>query len=262
MNSIALRRNKSIHILIILSFVCSIFVMPAPAEAGVLAKVWSFVKPVVKIGGHIGGAVAGATLASAIVPPLGTIVGGVAGWIVGGMIADYGSKSLSNLACVAAGAAGALALGPSAIGVVGGFILGGLVGKLAFSLLKKADNSITGGVVFSQAQSSSSGGGSVSGSSEALTPTASINSTGNSIKSSINNSVDKVTDKTTETLNKLEDKAKVAKDNLVRLAQEKYEKASAAYRETVEKAENSTIVTKAKQAMDTAKQALQQLLRK
>lgn len=249
MNSIALRRHTSIHVLLILSVVCSFFVMPAPAHAGVLSKVWSFVRPAVKIAGHVGGAIAGATMASAIVPPLGTIVGGVAGWIVGGMVADYGSASLSNLTAVAAGVAGALALGPSAIGIVGGFLLGGLVGKLAFSLLKKADCEVTGGVLLNQAQA-------------AQAPSPSVSSQVGEVKSGLNNSAQKVVNTVKEKVNIITDKAKDTKSNLIRLAQEKYEKASKAYREAAEKADNSTILRNAKQAMDTAKQALQQLLRK
>lgn len=249
MNSIALRRQTSIHLLVVLSFVCSLFVMPTPANAGVLSKVWSFVRPAVKIAGHVGGAIAGATMASAIVPPLGTIVGGVAGWIVGGMIADYSTKSLSNLAAVGAGVAGAIALGPSAIGIVGGFLLGGLVGKLAFSLLKKADCEVTGGVLLNQGQA-------------AQAPSMSVSSQVGEVKTDMNNGMQKVVNTVKEKVNIVTEKAKDTKANLIREAQEKYEQASKAYREAVEKAQGSEVVRKAKQVMDAAKNGLQQLLRK
>ncbi|HOY67982.1 MAG TPA: hypothetical protein PLP29_13925 [Candidatus Ozemobacteraceae bacterium] len=255
MNTIALGRNKSIHVVLILSILCSFFILPTPAKAGVLSKVWSALRPITKVAGHVGGAVAGAMMASAIVPPLGMIAGGVAGWIVGGMIADYGSRSLSNLAGVAAGVAGAIALGPSAIGIAGGFILGGLLGKLAFSLVKKADQAVTGGVVFNKAQSAYS-----SANSQALAPVTDVSVS--SVKSSINTTINNATTKVQNTTDTLQDKARATKENLVRAAQEKYEKACRTYQELAEKAEKSELVVKAKKAMDTAKSELQELFRR
>jgi len=250
MNTVALSRNKSIHAMLILSIICSFFVMPMPAKAGMLSDIWSTITPVMKIAGRVGGAIAGATMASAFVPPLGMIAGGVAGWLVGGAITDYATGSLCNLAIVAGGAAGALALGPSALGIVGGFLIGGAIGKIAMTLLKWADNSVTGGVLLNQGPSSSGN--------TALTPSSEIGAIKTEINSTTNKAVNTVMDK----LDGISDKANDTKDNLIRAAQEKYEQASKAYREAAEKAENSTVVIKAKQAMDTAKQALQQLLRK
>jgi len=200
MNTIALGRNKSIHVVLILSILCSFFILPTPAKAGVLSKVWSALRPITKV-------------------------------------------------------AGAIALGPSAIGIAGGFILGGLLGKLAFSLVKKADQAVTGGVVFNKAQSAYS-----SANSQALAPVTDVSVS--SVKSSINTTINNATTKVQNTTDTLQDKARATKENLVRAAQEKYEKACRTYQELAEKAEKSELVVKAKKAMDTAKSELQELFRR
>ncbi len=269
MNTIALGRNKSIHLLLVLSLICSFFVMPMPAKAGILSSVWTALKPVTHIAGRVGGAIMGATMASAIVPPLGTLAGGIVGWLVGGVITDYATASLTNLAVVGAGAAGALALGPGALGVVGGFLLGGVLGKIAIGLLYKADKYVTGGVLFNKAQATSVGGNyqppaPVADQAAPAIPVSpsSVRNVFNSTTDKVNDKLETVSDTVKDKLETANEKVKKAKDNLVREAQEKYEKASKAYREAAEKAENSAIVVKAKEAMELAKRALQQLLRK
>ena len=143
-----LSRNRSIAYLLIVSFFFT-FLTPMTASAGVLGSVLNFIKPHAKILGNIGGAIAGASMGSAFCPPLGTIAGGILGYVVGGSLASYAAGGLSNVATIAGAAAGYVAMssmGP--VGMVAGMFLGGLVGKVAYSLLKKVDNSVTGGLVF------------------------------------------------------------------------------------------------------------------
>ncbi|MBP5470952.1 MAG: hypothetical protein J6Z11_17105 [Candidatus Riflebacteria bacterium] len=143
-----LYRNRNIAYVLILSFVFALF-SPMSARAGVLGSLLSFVKPYAKILGNIGGAVAGASLGSAFCPPLGTIAGGIIGYVVGGVVGNYAAGGLSNVATLAGAAVGYAALASSGpVGMVAGVFLGGLLGKVAYSLVKKLDNSITGGVVF------------------------------------------------------------------------------------------------------------------
>lgn len=144
-----LSRNKSIAYILLLSFFFGI-ITPMSASAGVLGSLLDFVKPHAKILGNIGGAIAGATLGSTFCPPLGTIAGGIVGYVVGGTLANYAAGGLSNIATLAGAAAGYVALssmGP--VGMVAGVFLGGLLGKVAYGLIQKVDQKITGGVVFS-----------------------------------------------------------------------------------------------------------------
>ena len=143
-----LSRNRSIAYVLLISFVFTMFT-PMIARAGVLGSLLNFVKPVAGILGNIGGAIAGASLGSAFCPPLGTIAGGIIGYVVGGVLGNYAAGGLSNVATLAGAAVGYAAMssmGP--VGMVAGVFLGGVVGKMAYSLLKKLDNSVTGGVVF------------------------------------------------------------------------------------------------------------------
>ena len=143
-----LSRNRSIAYILIVSFVFAMFT-PMTARAGVLGSVLNFVKPYAKILGNIGGAVAGASLGSAFCPPLGTIAGGIIGYVVGGVLGNYAAGGLSNVATLAGAAVGYAALASSGpVGMIAGVFVGGLLGKVAYSLIKKLDNSITGGVVF------------------------------------------------------------------------------------------------------------------
>ncbi len=143
-----LSRNRSIAYILLVSFVFAMFT-PMTARAGVLGSVLNFVKPYAKILGNIGGAVAGASLGSTFCPPLGTIAGGIVGYVVGGVLANYAAGGLSNVATLAGAAVGYAALASSGpVGMVAGVFVGGLLGKVAYKLIKKLDNSITGGVVF------------------------------------------------------------------------------------------------------------------
>ena len=142
-----LSRNRSIASILVLSFVFAIFT-PMTARAGVLGSILNFVRPVAGILGNIGGAVAGASLGSAFCPPLGTIAGGIVGYVVGGVLANYAAGGLSNIATLAGAAVGYSALAASGpVGMVAGVFVGGLLGKMAYSLIKKLDNKVTGGVV-------------------------------------------------------------------------------------------------------------------
>jgi hypothetical protein len=172
--------KRSVSMLMILSIVTSFFVIPTPARAGILGSFLNAMGPLAKIAGKVGGAVVGATLCSAFVPPLGMIAGGLAGWIAGGIITGYGTGSLANLATLGGGIVGAMALGPGAVGLVGGFLLGGFIGRMAMNLLSKADNTFTGGILFKKALSLGSSANTsstafsttTSGSASGLTPTA------------------------------------------------------------------------------------------
>ncbi len=142
-------RNRQFSLLMIASFVFSILLVPMTAQAGILGSVLNAVRPFAKVAGNIAGAVAGASLGAAFMPPLGMLAGGVAGWIVGGIVTGYGTGSLCNLATVGGAALGMVALasfGP--IGYVAGALVGGMLGRTAMKLIDKADNTVTGGVLF------------------------------------------------------------------------------------------------------------------
>lgn len=144
-----LSRRTSIVYLLVLSFVFSIFVAPMQAKAGVLGSIVNFVSPYSRILGQIGGAVAGASLGSAFCPPLGTIGGAILGYVVGGTLGSYAGGGLSNIATLAGATAGYVACASAGpVGMVAGVFLGGVVGKVAYKLLKKLDNATTGGLVF------------------------------------------------------------------------------------------------------------------
>lgn len=238
MNTLTLNRYKPIHLCLILSILTSFFIMPATAKAGVLSNVWNALRPVTYLAGRIGGAVAGASLGAAIIPPLGMIVGGVAGWIVGGILTDYASKSLSNLAAVGVGVVGAMALGPSAIGIVGGFLLGGLVGKVAMSLLTKADQKVTGGILFNKAQAVQIGN----------SGNADIAVNGDVALSATNPDVN-----IAQTASTNED---------VKTAHEVYLKAYQGYTNAVQKAADSKTVMKAKKVYQAAAEKFRKLIGK
>lgn len=143
-----LSRHTSLFYVLILSFVFSVFA-PMTASAGVLGSVVNFLSPYSRILGQVGGAIAGASIGSAFCPPLGTIGGAIIGYVVGGTLGSYAGGGLSNIATLGGAIAGYVAcasMGP--VGMVAGVFLGGLCGRVAYSLLKKLDNSMTGGVVF------------------------------------------------------------------------------------------------------------------
>ena len=142
-----LSRNVCITYVMILSLVFATFA-PMQANAGVLNSLLNFIHPVSGILGNIGGAIAGASLGSGFCPPLGTIAGGIIGYVVGGHLASYATGGLSNVATLAGAACGYAALASSGVvGAVAGVFLGGLLGKIAYSLVKKIDNKVTGGFV-------------------------------------------------------------------------------------------------------------------
>ena len=143
-----LSRHTSLVYVLVLSFVFSIFA-PMTASAGVLGSIVNFISPYSKILGQIGGAIAGASIGSAFCPPLGTIGGAILGYVVGGTLGSYAGGGLSNIATLAGATAGYVAcasMGP--VGIIGGVFVGGLLGKIAYNLVKKLDNSLTGGLVF------------------------------------------------------------------------------------------------------------------
>ncbi|HNX75031.1 MAG TPA: hypothetical protein PLM07_07560 [Candidatus Rifleibacterium sp.] len=148
-------KNRQFNILIIASLMFSIFLVPMPAQAGILGSVLNAVRPFANFAGNIAGAVAGASLGAAFMPPLGILAGGVAGWIVGGIVTRYATGSLGSLATVAGAAVGVAAcasFGP--IGYVAGALAGGMLGRMAMKLLDKADNNMTGGILFNKGGSS------------------------------------------------------------------------------------------------------------
>jgi len=157
MRTQTLAHNRPVHILLVLSILASFFIMPQPAKAGMLGSFLAKIRPFAKIAGKIGGAVIGASLCSAFIPPLGLIAGGIAGWIAGGIITSYGTSSLTSLATIGGAAVGAMALGPGAIGLIGGALLGGFLGRTAMKLLDKGDQMATGGILFNKGDGSSSG---------------------------------------------------------------------------------------------------------
>ncbi len=141
--------KRPVSMLLILSIVTSFFLLPAtPAHAGILGSFLHAIRPLAGIAGKVAGAVIGASLCGAFCPPLGMIAGGVMGWIAGGIITGYGTSSLANLATLAGGVVGAMALGPGAVGMVGGFLLGGFLGRMAMKLLQDVDHTMTGGILF------------------------------------------------------------------------------------------------------------------
>lgn len=142
-----LARNTSIAYVLIFSFVFALFA-PVSANAGVINSILNFIHPYSSILGQIGGAIAGASIGAGFCPPLGMIAGGIVGYVVGGHLASYATGGLSNVATLAGAAAGycaCISMGP--VGAVAGVFLGGLLGKIAYKLVKKLDNSITGGVL-------------------------------------------------------------------------------------------------------------------
>lgn len=141
-------KRRDLSMLLVLVLMVSMLVVPAVAEAGIISSALSSLRPFLQVGGKVAGAVVGGTLCSGFVPPLGMIAGGLAGWMIGGIISNYGTSSIGNLATLAGAAAGAMALsslGP--IGYVAGAIGGGWIGKWAMGLLKSTD---PGGILFSQ----------------------------------------------------------------------------------------------------------------
>ncbi len=165
MSALTIARQRPIHLLLIVSMIASFLVLPAQtAKAGMLGSLLSTLRPLLGIAGKVGGAVIGASMCSAFCPPLGMIAGGIAGWIAGGIITGTATASLGNLAAVGCGVVGAMALGPGAVGMIGGFLLGAFLGKTAMGLLQKADRSITGGILLAPAGVSNSGAFSNSGS--------------------------------------------------------------------------------------------------
>ncbi|MBF0410399.1 MAG: hypothetical protein HQM10_23835 [Candidatus Riflebacteria bacterium] len=142
--------SRSISSLLILSMMISFMILPeTPAQAGMLSDFLKATRPLLKIAGSVGGAVAGATLASAIFPPVGMIAGGIVGWLAGGIIADYGTKNLSNVATIAGAAAGAMALGPGMVGMAGGALLGAFLGNTVIKIFSSADKKVSGGILLS-----------------------------------------------------------------------------------------------------------------
>ncbi len=159
-----LSRSRQFNLLLLASFLFAILIIPSTAHAGILGKVLNSVRPFAKFAGKIAGAVAGAGLCAGFLPPLGMIAGGVAGWIVGGIVTSYATGSLSNLAALGGAAAGVMALasfGP--VGYVAGALAGGFLGKMAMSLLYKADREATGGILFMTDKPATAGGGSAPG---------------------------------------------------------------------------------------------------
>ena len=151
--------RKPVSVLLVLSIVTSFFILPAvPARAGILGSFLNVVLPSASLAGRVGGWVIGASIGAAFFPPLGMIAGGVLGWIAGGIITGYGTGSLANLATIGGGVVGAMVLGPGAVGMVGGFLLGGFLGRMAMNLLQRADGSLTGGILFKKAGTASTSG--------------------------------------------------------------------------------------------------------
>ena len=151
--------RKPVSVLLVLSIVTSFFILPAvPARAGILGSFLNAVRPLAGIAGKVGGAVIGASIGAAIfVPPLGMIAGGILGSIAGGIIAGYATGSLANLATIGGGVVGAMVLGPGAVGMVVGVLLGGFLGRMAMNHLQRAD-ALTGGILFKKAGTASTSG--------------------------------------------------------------------------------------------------------
>ncbi len=144
-------QRTSISLMLVASLLFGLVVVPATTvNAGILSNFMSSTRPLLVLAGKVGGAIAGASLCGAFCPPLGMLAGGVLGWIAGGIITGYATGSLANLATVGGAAAGAMALGPGIMGVVGGALLGGALGRMAMNLLYKVDSKMTGGVLFAK----------------------------------------------------------------------------------------------------------------
>lgn len=151
-----IRISKKISYFLVLSMILSVFAAPITAEAGILGKILSAVKPYAGTLGNLGGAVAGAVMGASFLPPVGILAGGIAGYVVGGILANYAAGGLSNIATLGGAALGVMAgasFGP--IGYVVGALGGGLLGKIAMSLLYKLDKKTTGGILLSPAVDSS-----------------------------------------------------------------------------------------------------------
>ena len=150
-----IRISKKISYFLVLSLILSVFAAPIAAEAGILGKILSAVKPYAGTIGNLGGAVAGAVMGASFLPPVGILAGGIAGYVVGGILANYAAGGLSNIATLGGAALGVMAgasFGP--IGYVVGALGGGLLGKIAMvyctNLIKT-----TGGILLSPAVDSS-----------------------------------------------------------------------------------------------------------
>lgn len=151
-----IRISKKISYFLVLSLILSVFAAPITAEAGILGKILSAVKPYAGTLGNLGGAVAGAVMGASFLPPVGILAGGIAGYVVGGILANYAAGGLSNIATLGGAALGVMAgasFGP--IGYIVGALGGGLLGKIAMSLLYKLDKKTTGGILLSPAVDSS-----------------------------------------------------------------------------------------------------------
>lgn len=144
-----LSRDRKFNLFIVFTMVVALLGAPAAAEAGILGKTLQVIRPFASVAGKVAGAIAGATLCAGFVPPLGMLAGAVGGWIVGGIVTNYGTASLGNLASIGGAALGVMALssfGP--VGYVGGALVGGWLGKTAMNLLQKTDRKTTGGILF------------------------------------------------------------------------------------------------------------------
>jgi hypothetical protein len=144
--------HKKISMLLLFSFLFSVFVAPTMAQAGILGNILGAIKPYAGTLGKLGGAVAGAVMGASFMPPLGILAGGIAGYVVGGILATYATGSLTKLATLGGAALGVMAgasMGP--VGYVLGAIGGGLLGKIAMGLLYKLDKEATGSFLFSPA---------------------------------------------------------------------------------------------------------------
>jgi hypothetical protein len=152
-----IRISKKISYFLVLSLILSVFDAPIAAEAGILGKILSAVKP---YAGTIGNTWRGCGRRGygrmSFLPPVGILAGGIAGYVVGGILANYAAGGLSNIATLGGAALGVMAgasFGP--IGYVVGALGGGLLGKIAMSLLYKLDKKTTGGILLSPAVDSS-----------------------------------------------------------------------------------------------------------
>lgn len=153
-----LSRSRQFNLFLLTSFIFTILIIPGTAHAGILGKVLNTVRPFAKFAGKVAGAVAGAGLCAAFMPPLGMLAGGIAGWIVGGIVTSYATGSLSNLAALGGATLGVMAMssmGP--VGYVAGALIGGFLGKVAMSLLYKADREATGGILFMNSPAATGG---------------------------------------------------------------------------------------------------------
>lgn len=147
--------HGKISIILLFSFLFSVFAAPSMVQAGILGSILGAIRPYAGTLGKLGGAVAGAVMGASFMPPLGILAGGIAGYVVGGILSTYATGSLTKLATLGGAALGVMAgasMGP--VGYVLGAIGGGLLGKIAMGLLYKLDKEATGGFVFSPAVNS------------------------------------------------------------------------------------------------------------